>query len=78
VARGASRGQVLAANIDIVYIAEPAVHDVDLGRVERLLALAWESGAQPVVLITKADLTPVDIATVEAAAPGVTVSPFRR
>jgi len=71
---GVSRGQVLAANIDIVYIAEPAVPGVDLGRVERLLALAWESGAQPVVLITKADLTPVDIATVEAAAPGATVS----
>jgi ribosome biogenesis GTPase len=71
---GVSRGQVLAANVDIVYIAEPAVPDVDLGRVERLLALAWTSGAQPVVLITKADLTPVDIASVEAAAPGAIVS----
>jgi ribosome biogenesis GTPase len=53
---GDSSGQVLAANVDVVYIAEPAAPDTDLGRIERLLALAWESGAQPVVLITKADL----------------------
>ena len=30
--------------------------DPDLGRIERLVALAWESGAQPVVVLTKADL----------------------
>ncbi|MEO5878377.1 MAG: ribosome small subunit-dependent GTPase A, partial [Streptosporangiaceae bacterium] len=70
---GASHGQVLAANVDVVYLAEPAVPEIDLGRIERLLALAWESGAQPVVLITKADLAAVDLSEVEAAAPGVTV-----
>ncbi|PSJ29757.1 ribosome small subunit-dependent GTPase A [Streptosporangium nondiastaticum] len=70
---GVAQGQVLAANVDVVYIAEPAVPRVDLGRIERFLALAWESGAQPVVLITKADLTSVDLAEVEAAAPGATV-----
>ncbi|MDX6739499.1 ribosome small subunit-dependent GTPase A [Actinocorallia sp. A-T 12471] len=53
---GVSAGQVLAANVDVVYIAEPAVPEIDLGRIERLLALAWESGARPVVVITKADL----------------------
>ncbi|ARZ66101.1 ribosome-associated GTPase [Streptomyces albireticuli] len=70
---GVSHGQVLAANVDVVYIAEPAVPGVDLGRIERFLALAWESGAQPVVLVTKADLASVDLSEVEAAAPGATV-----
>jgi ribosome biogenesis GTPase len=70
---GVSHGQVLAANVDIVYLAEPAIPEIDLGRIERLLALAWESGAQPIVLITKADLATVDLSEVEAAAPGVTV-----
>jgi len=70
---GASHGQVLAANVDVVYIAEPAVPGIALGRIERFLALAWESGAQPVVVITKADLADVDIAAVEAVAPGATV-----
>lgn len=73
VAPGASLGQVLAANVDVVYIAEPAVPEVDLGRVERFLALAWESGAAPVVVITKADLAHVDLAAVEAVSPGASV-----
>jgi ribosome biogenesis GTPase len=70
VAPGASQGQVLAANVDLVYVAEPAVPDIDLGRIERLLALAWDSGARPVVVITKADLAEVDLPAVAAAAPG--------
>ncbi len=73
VSPGVSTGQVLAANVDIVYIAEPAVPEVDLGRIERLLALAWESGAQPTIVITKADLAPVDLAVIEAVAPGAPV-----
>jgi ribosome biogenesis GTPase / thiamine phosphate phosphatase len=70
---GVSHGQVLAANVDLVYLAEPAIPEIDLGRIERLLALAWESGAQPIVLITKADLATVDLSEVEAVAPGVIV-----
>jgi ribosome biogenesis GTPase / thiamine phosphate phosphatase len=70
---GASLGQVLAANVDIIYIAEPAVPELSLNRIERFLALAWESGAQPVVLVTKADLVEVDLASVAAAAPGAEV-----
>jgi ribosome biogenesis GTPase len=70
---GASLGQVLAANVDVVYIAEPTIPGIDLGRIERFLALAWESGAQPVVVITKADLADVNIAEVESVAPGATV-----
>ena len=73
VSPGISHGQVLAANVDLVYLAEPAVPSIDLGRIERLLALAWESGAVPVIVITKADLAEVDLAAVAAAAPGAEV-----
>jgi len=71
-----SEGQVLAANVETVLIAVSLAADPDLGRVERFLALAWESGAEPIVVLTKADL--VDDAEfikadVEAVAPGVTV-----
>jgi ribosome biogenesis GTPase len=67
-----------------VFVAEPSMHSTsfaDLGRIERLVALAWESGAQPVVLVTKADLFGdafgLDglLADVAAAAPGVDVHP---
>lgn len=73
-ASGRSRAQVLAANVDTVLICAAADGDVDLGRIERLLALAWESGAQPVVVLTKADAAeelPLD--EVRAVAPGATV-----
>lgn len=56
VAPGKSTAQPLAANVDVALLVEAAVPDPDLGRVERLLALAWESGAQPVVVLSKADL----------------------
>ncbi|MEY9943378.1 ribosome small subunit-dependent GTPase A [Kitasatospora sp. GAS1066B] len=72
----ASEGQVLAANVDTVLIAVSLAVDPDLGRVERFVALAWESGAQPLVALTKADLAPdaeFIREDVERAAPGVTV-----
>ncbi len=79
---GDGQGQVLAANVDVVFVAEPAMHAsdfADLGRIERLVALAWESGARPVVLITKPDLLDLGLddllADVSAAAPGVAVHP---
>jgi len=53
-----SSGQVLAANMDTVAVVEPMHPAPDDARVERLLALAWESGAQPVVLLSKADTAP--------------------
>ena len=53
---GTSHAQVLAANADVVAVVQAMVPDLDLGRVERLLALAVTSGARPVVLLTKADL----------------------
>lgn len=53
VARGSSFAQVLAANVDVVAVVEGLTPDPDLGRIERLLALAWTSGAEPVVVLTK-------------------------
>ncbi|TDD26086.1 ribosome small subunit-dependent GTPase A [Actinomadura sp. KC06] len=71
-----SRGQVLAANVDTVAIAVSLAARLDLGRMERLLALAWESGARPVVVLTKSDRAPgaaEALAEAAAAAPGVDV-----
>jgi ribosome biogenesis GTPase len=48
--------QVLAANVDTAAVVASVDPDLDLGRIERLLALAWESGAQPVIILTKMDL----------------------
>ncbi|MFG2340884.1 ribosome small subunit-dependent GTPase A [Streptomyces yangpuensis] len=90
-----SEGQVLATNIDHVVICVSLAVELDLGRIERFLALAmssssgeallrtssdsWESGAQPLVVLTKADLVadPVTLGhlvqDVETTAPGVQV-----
>ncbi|MFH9424468.1 ribosome small subunit-dependent GTPase A [Streptomyces sp. NPDC017529] len=51
-----SEGQVLAANVDHAVIAVSLAVELDLGRVERFVSLAWESGAQPLLVLTKADL----------------------
>ena len=50
--------QVVAANIDTVFICMSLNQDFNLRRLERYLALAWDSGASPVVVLTKADLCP--------------------
>jgi ribosome biogenesis GTPase len=74
-----SEGQILAANVDHAIVAVSLAVDLDLGRIERFLALAWESGAQPVVVLTKADLVPDAVTLshlvqdVETTAPGVPV-----
>jgi ribosome biogenesis GTPase len=77
-ATGTSTSQVLAANVDVVFVALPLATP-KLGLVERLITLVWESGATPVVLLTKADLAPDSdavVADVAASAPGVDVSPI--
>ncbi|CAL9623540.1 Small ribosomal subunit biogenesis GTPase RsgA [Streptomyces sp. enrichment culture] len=74
-----SEGQILAANVDHAVVAVSLAVELDLARVERFLALAWESGAQPVVVLTKADLVPDAVTRahlvqdVETSAPGVPV-----
>ena len=53
--------QVVAANIDTVLIVTSCNLDFNLRRLERYLALAWESGATPVVVLNKADLYEGDV-----------------
>jgi len=52
-----TRAQVLAANIDVALVVVALSEAPNLSRLERLLTLAWESGAAPVVVLTKADLS---------------------
>lgn len=71
-----SHGQVLAANVDTVAVVVSLADPVRPGRIERMLALAWESGATPVVVLTKADEcadTGRAVAEVSEAAPAVEV-----
>ena len=70
--------QTLAANVDAVFVVTSVNADFNLRRLERYLTVAWESGAPPVVLLSKADLAD-DLESfriaAEAAAPGVDVIP---
>jgi ribosome biogenesis GTPase / thiamine phosphate phosphatase len=71
-----SRGQVLAANLSHVGVVAGLDQLPTMTRLERLLAIAWQSGATPIVLLTKADLA-ADAAEIArdaaVAAPGVDV-----
>lgn len=58
--------QVLAANIDTVFVVHPIAESPNLRRIERELSLAWDSGAAPVVVLTKADLSADPVAACEA------------
>ena len=58
-----TRQQVVAANVDTVFIFNALDGRLSLRRIERYLTLGWQSGAVPVVLLTKADL--VDAAELE-------------
>lgn len=49
-------GQIVAANIDTVFICMSLNNDFNLRRLERYLSIAWDSGAAPVVVLTKSDL----------------------
>jgi ribosome biogenesis GTPase len=72
----AAEEQVLAANVDVVLIVTSINEDMNLRRLERYLTLAWESGAKPVFVLTKADLADdVDavVKEVESIAFGVPV-----
>ena len=68
--------QVVAANIDTVFLCMSLNNDFNLRRLERYLAVAWESGAEPVVVLTKADLCadlPQKQREVEAIAMGMDI-----
>lgn len=68
VAGRSSAAQVVAANLDVVLVVEALVGEARLRRVERYLAVAWSSGATPVVVLTKADLCDDVAAAVEQVA----------
>jgi ribosome biogenesis GTPase len=68
--------QVLAANVDVAFLVSTLTDELSPRRLERYLTTAWESGAEPVIVLNKADLcaeplTPV--AEVEAVAIGVPI-----
>lgn len=68
--------QVLAANVDVVAAVSPLDRSFAENRLERFLAMAWESGGLPTVILTKADTSDDAAATASAAAslaPGVDV-----
>ena len=68
--------QVIAANVDTVFLVQSLNRNLNTRRVERYLALLWESGAEPVVVLSKADLCPDPaslIEEVEAVASGASV-----
>lgn len=69
-------GQPIAANLDVVFLVMGLDGDFNPRRIERALTLAWNSGATPVVVLSKADLEPeaaTRVLEVEDLAPGVTV-----
>lgn len=68
--------QVVAANFDFVFIVSSLNKDFKVSRITRYLTQARQSGAQPVVILTKADLAPdteTPLTAVRNAAPGVSV-----
>ena len=71
-----TREQVVATNVDVVFLVQAVPDDFSVRRLERYLATAWDSGATPAVVLTKIDL--VDdvapyVAEVEQVAFGVPV-----
>lgn len=78
VAGRAFREQILAANLDVVFVTSALNRDFNPRRIERYLAIVWESGARPVVLMNKSDLRSASEAAAlayetETIAPGVPV-----
>ncbi len=77
-----TEAQVVGANLDIVFVVASLNGDLNLRRLERYIAVAWESGAQPIVLLSKADLTDdtgvilAEVQSVAAGAPVLVVSSF--
>jgi ribosome biogenesis GTPase len=68
--------QIVASNVDTVFLVMAMNQDFNLRRIERYLVLAWESGANPVIVLSKADLcgNPAVLLTeVESVAMGVPI-----
>jgi len=68
--------QIVAANVDTVFLIQSMNRDFNMRRLERYLIAAWESGAEPVVILTKSDCCDDvlgKMAVVYSTAPGVEV-----
>jgi ribosome biogenesis GTPase / thiamine phosphate phosphatase len=66
--------QVLAANVDVAFLLAGVDDDFSLRRLERYLTTAWESGAEPVIVLTKADLLlDIDAAVLSAESVAIAV-----
>lgn len=68
--------QIIAVNIDILFICMSLNSNFNLRRIERYTTMAWESGAVPVILLTKSDLcqdAEEKIGLVETSAPGIDI-----
>lgn len=68
--------QIVAANVDTVFLVNALNNDFNIRRMERYLILAWESGANPVIVLSKADLCDdleARLAEVDSVAIGVPV-----
>jgi ribosome biogenesis GTPase / thiamine phosphate phosphatase len=68
--------QIVAANVDTIFLVNSLNEDLNLRRIERYLLLTWESGANPVIILSKADLCEniaSKIAEVETVALGVPI-----
>ncbi len=71
-----TQAQVMVANVDVVFILDTLNRPLNVGRLERSLVLAYESGAEPVVVMTKVDLTEdpeTELREAQALAVGVPV-----
>lgn len=72
----AHQAQVVTANIDLIFLCMALNADYNLSRLERYLSVAWNSGAAPVVVLTKSDLCEslsAVMTEISAAAPGTDV-----
>jgi ribosome biogenesis GTPase len=68
--------QVVAANVDLIFLVRPLDLSISPGRIQAMLTLSYDSGATPVVLLTKADLAeePSEfVESIASLAPGVEV-----
>src|SRR5439155_26457441 len=68
--------QIVATNVDTVFVVNSLNREFKLRRIERYLTLVWDSGASPIVLQNKADLCPDAAAQgneVQNIAPGIPV-----
>jgi ribosome biogenesis GTPase len=68
--------QIVATNVDTIFLVMAMNQDFNVRRMERYLVLAWESGAEPVIVLSKADLCAEPgelLAQVEAVAIGVPI-----